>query len=333
MAILSKEEWDKYIQFHPAAHFLQCGAWGEVKAHYGWSPIRLQVNQAGAQVLFRQLPLNQTIAYIPKGPVGEPDREFWVELDRLCRSRNAIFLKVEPDGWEGDSISMEPELQALFLPSTTIQPRRTIVLDLTGGEEAILARMKQKTRYNIRLAEKKDVLVKPWRDFDALGEMFAVTAARDGFGVHTPAYYRRVFEEFRKTGQAEVFCACHQDIPLAAILVIKQGGRAWYVYGASNNLERNRMPAYLVQWEGIRWAFSHGCQYYDLWGIPDELETMLEENFETRSDGLWGVYRFKRGFGGDVLRSPEAWDRVYAQLPYRLYQWYRRKRSSAALEG
>lgn len=332
MTTLTKQEWDAFLQHHPEAHFLQCGAWGEVKSHFGWYPRRIQVGDVGAQVLFRKLPLKQTIAYVPKGPVGKPDQNFWSELNELCHAQSAIFLKIEPDYWEGDN-TLKQDTWVAFQESDNIQPRRTIIVDLSAGEDAVLSRMKQKTRYNINLAVKKGIVVKPWRDFESLGKMFAITADRDGFGVHTALYYQKVFEEYHKSGQVEVLCGFLDTTPLAVIMVIKQGDRSWYVYGASTNLERNRMPTYLLQWEGIRWAIAQGCKTYDLWGIPDEEESDLEAGFEGRSDGLWGVYRFKRGFGGEVFRSATAHDRVYSPIPYKLYQWYIGRRKQKTLGG
>jgi lipid II:glycine glycyltransferase (peptidoglycan interpeptide bridge formation enzyme) len=91
------------------------------------------------------------------------------------------------------------------------------------------------------------------------------------------------------------------------------------VYGGSSEMERERMPNYLLQWEAMRWAKARGCEEYDLWGVPDESQEALEAHFAERSDGLWGVYRFKRGFGGDVRRAVQASDRVYRPLLYRLY--------------
>jgi lipid II:glycine glycyltransferase (peptidoglycan interpeptide bridge formation enzyme) len=102
-------------------------------------------------------------------------------------------------------------------------------------------------------------------------------------------------------------------------MVFTHGKRAYYMYGASTDEERNRMPTYLLQWEAMRWARAKGAEEYDLWGVPDEDEAILEANFESRHDGLWGVYRFKRGFGGAVKRSQQAVDRIYNPLLYRLY--------------
>ena len=109
-------------------------------------------------------------------------------------------------------------------------------------------------------------------------------------------------------------------------MVFAQGKRAWYLYGASNNLDRNRMPTYLLQWDALRWARAQGCTEYDLWGVPDEDADVLEAEFTQRSDGLWGVYRFKRGFGGQVKRAVGAWDRVYKPELYYLYRLYFRLR-------
>jgi lipid II:glycine glycyltransferase (peptidoglycan interpeptide bridge formation enzyme) len=113
----------------------------------------------------------------------------------------------------------------------------------------------------------------------------------------------------------------YEGEPLASLMVFANpfGKRAWYMYGASNDNERNRMPTYLLQWEAICWARARGSEEYDLWGVPDEDEAKLESEFESRRDGLWGVYRFKRGFGGEVKRAAQAVDRVYNPLLYWMY--------------
>jgi lipid II:glycine glycyltransferase (peptidoglycan interpeptide bridge formation enzyme) len=179
--------------------------------------------------------------------------------------------------------------------------------------------MKQKTRYNIRLAEKKGVTVRAWNNIESFHKMMLVTGDRDRFGIHSLEYYRRAYELFHPTGMCELLVAEYESKPLAALMVFGRGRRAWYFYGASTDEERNRMPTYLVQWEAIKWAKAHGCEEYDLWGVPDEDEAILEANFEKRHDGLWGVYRFKRGFGGELKRAAQAMDRVYNPLLYQAY--------------
>jgi lipid II:glycine glycyltransferase (peptidoglycan interpeptide bridge formation enzyme) len=113
-----------------------------------------------------------------------------------------------------------------------------------------------------------------------------------------------------------------EQSPLAALMVFAHGRRAWYFYGASVPANREFMPTYLLQWEAMRWARAQGCTEYDLWGVPDTNEEALEAQFTGRSDGLWGVYRFKRGFGGQLRRAPDPFDRVYRPVFYRLYEWW-----------
>ena len=179
--------------------------------------------------------------------------------------------------------------------------------------------MKQKCRYNIRLAEKKGVTVRIWNDIDGFHRMIQITGDRNGFGVHSLEYYQRAYQLFHSIGKCELLVAEYEGLALAALMVFASGSRAWYVYGASNDIERNRMPTYLLQWEAMRWAKAQGSKEYDLWGVPDEDEGRLEADFENRNDGLWGVYRFKRGFGGELKRAAQALDRVYNPSFYQLY--------------
>ncbi|GAP15205.1 uncharacterized protein LARV_02987 [Longilinea arvoryzae] len=325
MTILTRSEWDEFLTHFPQVHLLQTSAWGELKIPFGWSPERIQVGDNGAQILFRRLPLGFTIAYIPKGPLGKNWASLWPEIDRLCRQRHSIFLKVEPDAWSEQEDNYSGQLNE-FIPARTIQPRRTIWIDLSGREEDWLARMKQKTRYNIRLAQKKEIVVRESADLAEFQRLMQTTGTRDGFGVHSRDYYQRAYELFSATGKVALLIAEYQGRGLAALMAFTSGERAWYLYGASSDEERNRMPTYVLQWEAMRWAAAHGCQSYDLWGVPDEDEVTLEEQFEARSDGLWGVYRFKRGFGGRLMRSAQAWDRVYQPVLYKAYQAILRRR-------
>ncbi len=324
MNIVSLSEWNKFLENHPNAHLLQMGEWGELKKDFGWKPVRFVLDrETGAQILFRRLPLGLTLGYMPK-PVGrrqwaEGSEKFWHEVDLICKKNKAVFLKVEPDSWD-DSFRLLPS--AFRISPHNIQPPRTITIPINDSEEQILVRMKPKCRYNIRLAEKKGITVRAWDDISVFHEMMTVTGGRDKFGVHSKEYYQRAYELFHPKGTCELLVAEFEGKPLASLMVFANGKRAWYVYGASNDMERNRMPTYLLQWEAIRWAKTRGCDEYDLWGVPDENEETLEANFETRHDGLWGVYRFKRGFGGQLKRAAQAVDRVYNPLLYWAYVKY-----------
>jgi lipid II:glycine glycyltransferase (peptidoglycan interpeptide bridge formation enzyme) len=326
MSLISPSEWDQFLAGYPEAHLLQTSAWGELKSNFGWRVERVRVGQNGAQILFRKLPLGFSIGYIAKGPIGPDWSGLWPEIDRLCAVRRAILLKVEPDGWEEDEADFKGRLHGFRPGGLPVQPRRTIVVSLEGPETAWLERMKQKTRYNIRLAERKEICVKPSADVDVFHSMMQITGQRDGFGVHSLDYLRRVYDLFRAAGQVELFLADYQGKPIAGLMVFARGSRAWYLYGASTDEERSRMPAYLVQWEAMRWAMRQGCGSYDLWGVPDEEEAALEDAFENRQDGLWGVYRFKRGFGGQLKRAAQTWEKVYISPLYAIYHWWAGRR-------
>lgn len=331
MAIITPgpQQWDAFVSAHPRAHGLQYAAWGTLKSAYGWAAERVALthnNQiiAGGQILYRRLPFRLGwLAYIGMGPyVTDPAQwpALWTALDAAARRHGAAFLKWEPGLYLDDS---PPDFAALgFRPSPqTIQPPRTVVLDITPNDDDILARMNQGTRRKIRQSLKNGILYRQAdaTDVSRFTGMMQTTGTRNAFGVHEPDYYRMAYELF-VPHHAALFLAEHEGDPLAGVMVFAAGHSAQYLYGASSDMKRNLMGSYGVQWAAIQWAKARGCHWYDLWGIPDEDETRLEAEFETRSDGLWGVYGFKRGWGGRVIRSVGAWDRVYNPFIYAAYQ-------------
>lgn len=302
-------------------HLLQSPLWGQFKAEFGWEAEVFRSRDAWAQVLFRRLPLGLSIAYLPKGPVGLNWAQLWGQIDAACKRRGAIFLQVEPDLSESEiSPDLAQQFQGFNEEPRTIQPRSTILIDLRAEEGELLARMKQKTRYNIRLAEKKGGIVRETSDIQGFYQLMRTTGARDGFAVHDISYYQKAYDIFAPSGACVLLGAYQEQQPLAYLMLFLAGERSWYFYGASDDTSRNLMPTYLLQWEAMRWSKAHGATIYDLWGIPDASAEELEEQFMQRSDGLWGVYRFKRGFGGEVVRSAPAFIRVYQPLLYRAYQ-------------
>ncbi len=324
MPIVSTSEWDNFLENYPNTHILQTSAWGDLKAGSGWTVARIVNQGCGAQVLLRALPLGLHIAYLPKGPVGELEScsSLWKEIDTFCEKHQAVLIKVEPDSWRTPNKNETNLTPDGFRDSPhSIQPSRTIVVDLKGDENSILARMKQKTRYNIRLASKKGVVVRESANVELFHQLVIETSERDQFGVHTLEYYHSAYSLFHARGECKIFMAEYDGQPLAGIMAFQHGERAWYFYGASSNRHRELMPNYLLQWEAMRWARDQGCSEYDLWGVPDENQEALEDQFMTRSDGLWGVYRFKRGFGGEVRRSQGPWDKVYKPILYKVYEW------------
>jgi peptidoglycan pentaglycine glycine transferase (the first glycine) len=326
MPELTLAGWNDFLSKFPDAHLLQTGEWGELKSAFGWDAVRVARQGVGAQILFRRLPLGLTFGYIPKGPVfGNPEtstaKQFWAEVDKLCQKRRAIFLKVEQDGWEDGPSSPALSLSNFIPGLQHVQPRNTLVIDLLGSEEEVFNRMKPKTRYNIRLAGRKEVTVRVSDDLANFYNVMNVTSRREAFHVHSLEYYRRAYELFHPCGMCELFVAEFQGRTLAAVMAFATGKTGYYFYGASADEERNRKPTYPLQWEAIRWAHQKGCREYDMWGIPDEAANIDDDEAEGREDGLWGVYRFKRGFGGVIRRAVRTLDRVYNPLLYKFYLW------------
>ena len=178
--------------------------------------------------------------------------------------------------------------------------------------------MKPKTRYNIGLAQRRGVLVRAAGATD-LSDFYALleeTAKRDRFYIRPLSYYADVLEAFGD--DAALLVAEHDGQLLAGVIIVAFGRQAAYLYGASSGEQRNLMPTYLLQWEGMAWASKRGCRQYDLWGIPKE--ALADGGHEGREDGLWGVYRFKQGFGGEPVGYAGAFDYVYAPLHYQLWQ-------------
>jgi lipid II:glycine glycyltransferase (peptidoglycan interpeptide bridge formation enzyme) len=335
---LDEATWDRFVASDPEGHLLQTWGWGALKGAFGWSPLRVAVEQdgallAGAQVLYRRFgPL--ALGYIPKGPVL-PSRDaqalelLWRAIRQRSRRLRAVALKVEPE-WRDDDPGRHAWLRGQgFCPSAnTIQPRRTILLDLRPKEDEILARMKSKWRYNIRLSERRGVTVRQVgrEGLPAFYDLMRITGERDGFGVHSYAYYEKALELFQPQGRAALLMAYYEGEPLAGLMPYAFNGQAWYMYGASSNRRRELMPNHQLQWRAMQWARAQGCTQYDLWGIADE-------DPDAATADLGGVQRFKEGFGGQVVRYVGAYDLAYARLLHRLLEraWaWRRSRGQAA---
>ena len=341
-------QWDTFSREAETGHLLQSWVWGELKSHFGWLPIRLAaVDQghivAAAQMLFRRFPLGPvTTAYMPRGPMlsqtlslGSPDLELMQAVRAASKRQHAVTLKLEPEWPDTDLARQWMSTQRFVASEWTVQPRRTVLVDLRPDENDILAQMKPKTRYNIRLAERKGIVISRGtaEDLSDFHRLLLITGERASFGVHTLDYYRRVWSLFRERDSVALFLARYAGRTLAAILIIAWGKTAYYMYGGSSDEERQRMPTYLLQWEAMRWAKTRGCQLYDLWGIPDVDDAEVGEDIQAAetsgvlSQGMGGLYRFKRGFGGRETRYVGAYDAILNPLLYSLMMavWKRRK--------
>lgn len=335
--VRQRDEWNAALLRLPRPHVLQSWEWGAFKERHGWTATRLLFEADGrpliaAAVLRRRVaPFPFAVLYAPKGPIlDHTDRDNLAivldELERLARRERAIFVKIDPDVPRENTEVQRLLQERGWRPSAEqIQFRNTLLSDLTLSEEELLARMKPKTRYNVRLAARRGVVVRPGSrtDLPLFYQMYAETAARDGFIIRPYAYYEDAWGSFVEAGLAQMFLA-YYDEPLAGLIVFRFGPTAWYFYGASRDCHRELMPNHLLQWEAMRWAKAQGCTVYDWWGAPDVLD---------ESDPMWGVYRFKEGFGGRFVEGIGAWDFPTSKILYRLYttlmprylDWLRRR--------
>ncbi len=308
-----RSRWNDFVAASPYGHILQSYEWGEIKERTGWRSVRLALREDGqiqavAQILLRSLPAGLgTLAYVPKGPVLDYANPQLLQttlglLRAVATEEGVLSLKIEPEIVEPTAVADMLQMAGLQ-PAPPVQMRSTIWVDLVAPEVEILARQKQKTRYNIRLAGKKGMTVSAagLAELPAWYAMYRATAERDGFTIHSLEYYRLVLGVLGSRNMARLLLAHHDGDLLAGIIVFSFGRTAQYMYGASSNEKRNLMAPYLVQWEGMRWARKQGATCYDLWGIPDQ----LDEN-----EDLWGVYRHKRGYGGEIVRYIGAYDLV-----------------------
>jgi lipid II:glycine glycyltransferase (peptidoglycan interpeptide bridge formation enzyme) len=347
--------WNEIISKLPAPHFLQTYEWGQVKAKYGWVPYyALWIEDGKFSVSSNyQLPITNVIAaslilkrtafrrfsifYAPKGPLMDWTNEslrkrVLDDLQSFAKKQGAIFLKFDPDVVlgrgvpasvdevtenSGQAVRSDLKRRGWVESSDQIQFRNTVMVDLSASEEDILMRMKQKTRYNVRLAEKKGVTVRVGGvdDLPMLYKMYAETSVRDGFVIRDEEYYMTVWKLFMQdavNGQpsAVPLIAEVDGEAVAAIFLFMFAGRGYYVYGMSRDKHREKMPTYLLQWAAMKHAKAHGCLTYDLWGAPDVFD---------ESDSMWGVYRFKEGLGGDVVRTLGAYDFAPSKFWYSMY--------------
>jgi len=335
--VMERSKWDASLADLPQPHVLQTWDWGEFKSHWGWQPTRLLFEEANhplaaAQILKRALPgAPFSICYAPKGPaLNFADTALLVEvlsaLEQHARRQHCLFIKIDPDVWLGQGPGESPPspnaaavLERLsqrgwLRSKEQIQFKNTIILDLFRDEQDLMARMKAKTRYNIRLTARRGVSIRlgSERDLGTFYGLYHQTSQRDGFLIRPPAYYMELWAQFLQAGRAHILIAeVNSGEAIAGLILFHFGRKAWYMYGASSSSYRDLMPNHRLQWEAIRLAKELGCTQYDMWGAPDRFD---------ESDPMWGVYHFKVGFGGETMRGAGAFD--YAPLPWR-YWLYR----------
>ncbi|OGZ97720.1 MAG: hypothetical protein A3B34_00445 [Candidatus Sungbacteria bacterium RIFCSPLOWO2_01_FULL_54_21] len=294
-----------------SAHsFLQSSAWEDFQHALGRKTWRV----AGVLVIRHDLPMGLHYLYAPH-PVIHGD--LFSEMRAIAAAEKSVFLKIDP------LVSLQPTTYKLQA-SISLQPRETIVIDLTQAEEILLSGMHEKTRYNIRLAERKGVAVKNYwfpvadADFAAFWRLMQETAERDRFHAHPKEHYKKLLDAHTDDFSNELFLAEYQGMVIAAAIVNFYHYRgetsivktATYLHGASGSEHRGVMAPHLLHWRIMQEAVRRGCGSYDLWG----------------ADAVrWpGLTRFKTGFGGATLVHPASSDMIYRAGWYRAYSSWKR---------
>ncbi|MDQ3045170.1 MAG: aminoacyltransferase [Chloroflexota bacterium] len=320
--------WDERLRL-AGGHLLQSWRWGEFKRLYGWRVERIGVygESAGAQaqVLYKHRgPLS--IGYVPRGPAIMGDKPLlWPKLvgavDASAARHRALTTIIEPN----DDIRRIVENQTLRLAGgpSHIQPARTVKIPLLD-DQALLDQMHQKTRYSVRLAQRRGVDVREGTvSEDSVAAFFSLledTAQRNDFAIHSKSYYTdflRVFED-----QALLLLAYVGEELAAGLITARFGEEAIYMYGGSSTEHRAHGAAFLLQFEAMRWARDRGCKRYDLWGIPQDVPPRSEADgprvAATRGDDWRGLYKFKVGFGGEIINYNPPVQRLHRPLLARL---------------
>ena len=316
--------WNEFVANHPNGHILQSFEWGKFKGSGKWEPFILTLKEsgeikAGISIISRTVPLlGLKYFYAPRGPVVDfknPDilNTLFDAVKNEAKKRGAIALKVDPEIEEqSDEVVEILKGNGFINNKKQVQPRATFIVDLKPDLDTILSSFEEKTRYNVRLAEKKGVQVKHESNINGIEhfcKMYTETGQRDKFLIHPKEYYYRLKEYLIDRDLAEVFVAYFRGVPIASVVIFKLGQKIWYIYGASISIYRNVMPNHLLHWHVIKWAKENGYKEYDLWGIPVKAK---------EGHPLYGVYRFKKGFNGER----KTWIGVY-DLPFnKLLYWF-----------
>lgn len=275
---------------------------------------------AGIHVFFVSLPFGLRYGYAPRAELSDATFD---ALAAAAQKEHAVFLRVEP--------VVPLAVHQRFHKVRDNQPSVTRVVDLSVSEEALLAEMKQKTRYNIRLAAKHEVVVS-----EATGtwgvrrflKLLSKTQERQTFSVHAPAYYETLLDVLKPTGEtpdpkrceARLMVARYNGKVRAANIVLTYGDTVTYLHGASSEKDREVMAPYLLQWQSMRWAKKEGFRFYDMWGVKPEAGHAPELH------PLAGVTRFKEGFGGAILHYPGTFELPLRPFLHALIRLHRRFR-------
>lgn len=306
-------------------HPLQTWEWGEFRKKTGVEIERLGLFDQGKmvnglQVGFHRIPHTAlTAGYLPKGPM--PDEDQLQALMDLGKKHNALYIKLEPNlGAPVTSPSAHEAIAQFLLDHACVRGRglfsqHTFMLDLTPNEEYLLENMKQKTRYNIRLAERKGVRIiedSTEQGLEAYLQLLHETTRRQAFYAHNDQYFRDMWAELAPAGIAHILKAEYEGKILAVWIVFLHQGVLYYPYGASSSEHKELMASNLLMWEAIKFGKRNNCSSFDMWGSlgPDASE----------KDPWFGFHKFKEGYGGVLTKFIGSFDLVLNPPMYKIYR-------------
>ncbi|OIP98188.1 hypothetical protein COT69_00915 [candidate division WWE3 bacterium CG09_land_8_20_14_0_10_39_24] len=305
---------EKIVEFPP--HIVQSPQWGKIKTMLGAKSV---MSKNGVQFTLHKIPLlNRNFGFCPK---VNPARIDWRELEKDGKANNCVCIRFDaPNSLKGQHTEMFKN-NCQKAPKNTFA-KKTLLLDITKSEEELLKKMHPKTRYNIKLSAKKGVVVKEGfqKELSIFLNLQEQTAKRQNFFIHNDNYYKTVFEELSKEGNAKLLIAYKDNTPLTAWFLFVYKGVIYYVYGGSSEQRKNLMASNLVAWEAIKLGKKLNCKCFDMWGVADDIN-------DTKAP-WYGFTKFKLGFGGEVVEFEDSWDLIIEPFYYHLFnllyavQWF-----------
>jgi len=291
----------------PPDHIVQSKEWGAAKTALGTPALR---TKSGVQFTLHKIPvLNKYIGYCPK---VNPKNIVWEEIRDLGTKNNCIAINFDVPNSMANTQKETFERYCTRSPKDTFA-RNTIILDIQKSESDLLKNMHPKTRYNIRLAQKKGVTVKLGgnNDINKFLKLQRETAQRQKFYIHSDTYYKTVFSILHKNKMAYLVNAYLKKEMLVSWMVFVYKDVIYYVYGGSSSQHKNLMPSNLTAWETIRLGKRLECRYFDMWGAANDPNN--------EEDPWYGFTQFKLGFGGKIVECEASWDLILSPIYYRLF--------------
>lgn len=301
---------DKTAYNKLVTHVIQSWEWGEFRKSLGLPLLRYGIFKNGKltkafQLTLHKIPFtSQYVGYLPKGPL--PDKELAEALTKIGQEHHCALIKVEPNIEVGDNkmFSVYPS----FLPSPkSYFTKYNFVLDLTQSEELILKNMHPKTRYNIRVAQKKGVEVAERTDdeaFEIYLKLYFETTKRQNYHGHDENYHKKAWTELKKAGLARLLIGFYNKQPLSCWMLLNFKETLYYPYGGSSTENREVMANNLVAWEAIRLGQRLKLKQFDMWGAANTPNP-------DRSDPFFGFHNFKAGYGGRLVEYIGTFDLVF----------------------